>query len=115
MTTFDDRENAFEAKFAHDAEMAFKATARRNKALGHWAAGLLGKSGDAEGAYVLEVIAADFEEEGDEDVVRKLVKDLGDKATEAEIRAKMSALLSEVKARMVEFLHAAQRELLKQG
>ena len=104
MTTFDDRENAFEAKFAHDAEMAFKANARRNKALGHWAAGLLGKTGDAEGAYVVEVIAADFEEDGDEDVVRKLVKDLAGKADEATVRAKM-----------VEFLHAAQQELMKQG
>ncbi|MBN8291262.1 DUF1476 domain-containing protein [Rhodobacter sp. NTK016B] len=101
MTTFDDRENAFEAKYAHDAEMAFKAVSRRNKALGLWAAGLLGKDGDAAGAYAMEVIAADFEEEGDEDVVRKLVKDLDGKATEAEIRAKMAATLLEVKDKMV--------------
>lgn len=101
MTTFDDRENAFEAKFAHDADMAFKAVARRNKALGAWAAGLLGLTGDAVGAYQMAVIAADFEEDGDDDVVRKLVADLAGKATEAEIRAKMAALLSEVKARMV--------------
>lgn len=101
MTTFDDRENAFEAKFAHDAEMAFKATARRNKALGAWAAGLLGLTGDAVGAYQMAVIAADFEEDGDEDVVRKLVRDLSGKATETEIRAQMAAIMLEVKARMV--------------
>lgn len=101
MTTFNDRENAFEAKFAHDADMAFKAVARRNKALGAWAAGLLGLTGDAIAAYQMAVITADFEEEGDEDVVRKLVRDLDGKATEAEIRTKMAALLAEVKARMV--------------
>ncbi|MCB1390806.1 MAG: DUF1476 domain-containing protein [Rhodobacteraceae bacterium] len=101
MTTFDDRENAFEAKYAHDAEMAFKAAARRNKALGSWAAGLLGLTGDAVGAYQMAVITADFEEDGDEDVVRKLVKDLEGKATEAEIRAQMVAIMREVKAKMV--------------
>jgi len=101
MTTFNDRENAFEAKFAHDADMAFKAVARRNKALGAWAAGLLGLTGDAIAAYQMAVITADFEEEGDDDVVRKLVRDLDGKATEAEIRTKMAALLAEVKARMV--------------
>lgn len=101
MTTFDDRENAFESKYAHDAEMAFKAAARRNKALGAWAAGLLGLTGDAVGAYQMEVITADFEEEGDADVLRKLVKDLEGKATEAEIRAQMAAIMLDVKARMV--------------
>ncbi len=101
MTTFNDRENAFEAKFAHDADMAFKAVARRNKALGAWAAGLLGLTGDAIAAYQMAVITADFEEEGDDDVVRKLVRDLDGKATEAEIRTKMAALLAEVKAKMV--------------
>ncbi|GAB1379256.1 DUF1476 domain-containing protein [Pararhodobacter aggregans] len=101
MTTFDDRENAFESKYAHDAEMAFKAAARRNKALGAWAAGLLGLTGDAVGAYQMEVITADFEEEGDADVLRKLVKDLEGKATEAEIRAQMAAIMLDVKAKMV--------------
>lgn len=101
MTTFDDRENAFESKYAHDAEMAFKAAARRNKALGAWAAGLLGLTGDAVGAYQMEVITADFEEEGDADVLRKLVKDLKGKATEAEIRAQMAAIMLDVKAKMV--------------
>ena len=67
MTTFDDRENAFEAKFAHDSEMQFRAEARRNKLVGLWAAGLLGKAEDAAAAYALEVVSADFEEAGDED------------------------------------------------
>lgn len=93
MTTFDDRENAFENKFVHDSELQFRVDARRNKLLGLWAADLLGKSGDAAAAYAKEVVAADFEEVGHEDVVRKLTADLGAKATDAEIRAKMAELL----------------------
>ena len=73
MTSFDDRETAFESKFAHDADMQFRAEARRNKLAGLWAAGLLGKSGDEAQAYAMEVVNADFEEAGIEDVVRKLV------------------------------------------
>lgn len=102
MSTFDDRKNAFESKFAHDAEMQFKAEARRNKLLGLWAAGLLGRSGDDAEAYAREVIRADFEEAGDEDVYRKVSGDLGDKATEAEIRAKMVELLGEAKAQLID-------------
>ena len=90
MSTFDDRENAFENKFAHDAEMQFKAEARRNKLLGLWAADLMGKSGDEANAYAQEVVKSDFEEAGHEDVVRKVSGDLGDKADEATIRAKMT-------------------------
>ncbi len=75
MTTFDDREDKFEKKFAHDAELRFKAEARRNKLLGLWAAELLGKTGDDAQAYAKEVIKADFEEAGDEDVFRKVRKD----------------------------------------
>lgn len=101
MTTFDDREHAFENKFAHDEEMKFKAEARRNKLVGLWAAGLLGKSGDEANAYALEVVKADFEEVGHEDVVRKLTGDLGDKATEAEIREKMAEMLIEAKGQIV--------------
>jgi len=101
MTTFDDRDTAFESKFAHDAEMQFKAEARRNKLLGLWAAGLLGKSGDDASAYATEVVKADFQEAGDEDVYRKLAGDLGDKATEAEIRAKMVELMSTDKAQLM--------------
>ena len=102
MTTFDDRENAFENKFAHDQEMQFKAEARRNKLLGLWAAELLGKSGEEADAYAREVIKADFEEAGDEDVYRKVAGDLGDKADEATIRAKMSELMSVAKAQLME-------------
>ena len=93
MSTFDDRENAFENKFAHDAEMRFKAEARRNKLLGLWAADLLGKSGDEAETYAAEVVRADFEEAGHEDVVRKVAGDLGAKATAEDIRAKMEELL----------------------
>ncbi|MEO0991897.1 MAG: DUF1476 domain-containing protein [Pseudomonadota bacterium] len=102
MSTFDDRENAFENKFAHDEEMAFKAVARRNKLLGLWAAELLGKTGEAADAYAKEVIKADFEEAGHDDVVRKVAGDLGDKATEAEIRTKMDALLKVAKGQLAE-------------
>ena len=102
MSTFDDRENAFENKFAHDAEMQFKAEARRNKLLGLWAAELLGKSGDEADAYAKEVIKADFEEAGDEDVYRKVSGDLGDAATEEQIRTKMKELLTEAKAQLME-------------
>ena len=102
MTTFDDRENAFENKFAHDAEMQFKAEARRNKLVGLWAAELLGMTGDEAEAYAKEVIAADFEEAGHEDVYRKLAGDLGDKVDEATIRAQMTACLSEAKAQLMD-------------
>lgn len=104
MTTFNDRENAFENKFAHDAEMQFKAEARRNKLLGLWAAELLGKSGEAAAEYAKEVIRSDFEEAGDEDVFRKVAGDLGDKATEATIRAKMADLMSQAKAQLMQEL-----------
>ena len=102
MSTFDDRQNAFEAKFAHDSEMQFRAEARRNKLLGLWASEKLGKTGDDADAYAKEVVKADFEEAGDEDVYRKLAGDLGDKATEAEIRAEMSAKMAEAKAMLVD-------------
>ncbi len=104
MAIFDDRENAFENKFAHDAEMQFKAEARRNKLLGLWAADLMGKSGAEAEAYAKEVIRADFEEAGDEDVYRKVAGDLGDKASEAVIRAKMVELLAQAKAQLMEEL-----------
>lgn len=101
MSTFDDRENAFENKFAHDAEMKFKAEARRNKLLGLWAAELMGKTGDDANAYATEVVKSDFEEAGDEDVFRKVAADLGDKADETTIRAQMKALMSEAKSQLM--------------
>jgi hypothetical protein len=101
VTTFDDRESAFENKFAHDAEMQFRAEARRNKLLGLWAAGLLGKTGADADAYAREVVKADFEEAGTEDVVRKVAADLGDKSTPDEIRRKMAELLAVAKGQLV--------------
>jgi hypothetical protein len=101
MTTFDDRENAFEAKFAHDSEMQFRAEARRNKLLGLWAAELMGKSGDAAAAYAIEVVSADFEEAGDEDVVRKVVADLAGKASADDVRAKLRELLPVAKSQLM--------------
>ena len=101
MSTLDDREKGFERKFAHDAEMQFKAEARRNKLLGLWAAGLMGKDGDAADAYAKEVIKADFEEAGDEDVYRKVAGDLGDLADEATIRSKMTEMMAEAKSQIM--------------
>jgi hypothetical protein len=102
MTTFDDRENAFENKYAHDAEMQFKAEARGNKLLGLWAAELLGKSGSDAEDYAKEVVKSDFEEAGHEDVYRKVSGDLGDKADEATIRSQMAAFLVEAKRQLME-------------
>ena len=102
MSTFDERESAFENKFAHDAEMAFKAQARANKLLGLWAAELLGKTGDDADAYAREVVKADFEESGHEDVVRKVLGDLGDKTSAEEIRAKAAEMLIKAKGQLLE-------------
>ena len=93
MTTFDDRENAFENNYAHDEEMKFKAEMRRNKLLGLWAAELMGKTGDDANTYAIEVVKSDFEEAGHEDVVRKVAGDLGDLADVDTIRSKMDELL----------------------
>ena len=96
MTTFDKREAGFENKFAHDEEMRFKATVRRNKLLGAWAAEKLGISGAAAESYAKEVVASDFEDAGDDDVVRKLVADFKAKEvqqSEQQIRAAMSELM----------------------
>lgn len=105
MSTFDDREQAFERKFAHDAEMQFRAAARRNKKLGLWAADLMGLSGDAAEAYAAEVVASDLEEAGEEDVFRKVSGDLAAKGVsveEATIRAKMAELMTVAKAEIFE-------------
>lgn len=93
MTTFDDRENAYENKFAHDAALNFKAEARCNKLLALWAAEKLGKSEDETATYVREVIKADFEEAGHEDVVRKVAGDLGGASSADEVRAKRAELI----------------------
>ena len=96
MTTFDKREEGFEKKFAHDEELRFKATARRNRLLGQWAAEKLGMSGDEAAAYAKEVVIADFEEAGDDDVFRKVRKDFDDKAvaqSDQQIRRAMVDLM----------------------
>jgi hypothetical protein len=76
MTTFDDREKAFEAKFARDEDMAFRVTARRNRLLGQWAAAQMKLTPEETDAYAKAVVQADFEEAGDEDVIRKVLGDL---------------------------------------
>ncbi|MCB5177705.1 MULTISPECIES: DUF1476 domain-containing protein [Microvirga] len=98
MTTFDDRKDAFEKKFAHDAELRFKATARRNKLFGLWAAEKLGKNGADAEAYAKSVVLADFEEAGDADVIRKVRTDLetaGKAADEAELSRTLAGLMGE--------------------
>jgi hypothetical protein len=97
MTTFDKREEGFEKKFAHDEELKFKAAARRNKLLGLWAAEKLGLTGAEVDAYAKEVVVADLEEAGDEDVFRKLRKDFDAKGvnqSDEQIRRVMTELLA---------------------
>ena len=97
MTTFDKREEGFEKKFAVDQELKFKANARRNRLLGLWAAAKLGLSGPEADAYAKEVVVADFEEAGEDDVFRKIRKDLdakGVKDTDQQIRQAMDELMA---------------------
>lgn len=97
MTTFDKRQEGFEAKFAHDEELKFKATARRNKLLGLWAAEKLGLSGEQAEAYAKTVVKADFEEPGDEDVFRKVRSDFdarGVDQSDHQIRRTMEELMA---------------------
>ena len=101
MTTFDDREKAFENKFAHDEELQFRTLARRDKLLGLWAAGLMGKSAEDAASYAKGVVAADIVEAGDEDVFRKIAGDLGARADAEAIRTKMAELLAEAKRQMM--------------
>lgn len=97
MTTFDDRKESFERKYAHDEELRFRAMARRNRLLGLWVAERLGKSGTEAQDYAKSVVLADFEEAGDGDVVRKVSRDLeaaGIAVTEPELRETMEQLLA---------------------
>ena len=99
-TTFDKREEGFEKQFAHDEELRFKTMARRNKLLGLWAAGILGKSGPDAEAYAKEVVMADFES-GDKDVAHKIIEDLEPKGiTEQQIRLQMTELLTQAVAQI---------------
>lgn len=104
MTTFDKREQAFEAKFAQDESLRFKASARRNKLLGLWAAELMGIVGADADAYAKEVIKSDFEEVGDEDVFRKIRGDFDTKKvdrTDAQIRKQMDELMGVAKSQLM--------------
>ena len=97
MVTFDKREEAFEKKFAHDAELQFKAAARRNKLLGLWAAELMGMSGEEAEKYAMQVIKSDFEEAGDEDVFRKIRADFDEKGVDQsdhQLRRTMDELMA---------------------
>jgi hypothetical protein len=97
MTTFDDREHAFEKKFALDQDLKFRAEAKRNKLLAEWAAAKLGIMGEALDEYTKAVVRADLEEKGDDDVFRKIRKDFDDKGLavpDAEIRAAMGEFLA---------------------
>ena len=103
MSGFDDRENAFENKYAHDQEIEFKAVARRNKLLGLWAAELMGIEGDAAEDYAKEVVKADFEEAGHEDVYRKVRGDFDSRGIEQsdhQIRHKMEQLLEDARGQI---------------
>jgi hypothetical protein len=103
MTTFDKREEGFEKQFAHDEELRFKATARRNKLLGLWAAEKLGLNGAEADAYAKEVVVADFEESGEDDVFRKIRKDFDAKSItlpDTEIRRAMNDLLGQAIAQV---------------
>jgi len=103
MTTFDKREDGFEKKFAHDEELRFKASARRNKLLGLWAAEKLGLSGAPAEAYAKEVVIVDFEESGDQDVFRKIRKDFDAKNVvmpDLEIRRAMDDLMNQAIAQI---------------
>tara|TARA_Y100000590_G_scaffold383618_1_gene454429 strand:- start:259 stop:582 length:324 start_codon:yes stop_codon:yes gene_type:complete len=99
MSSFEDREKSFEKKFAHDEELQFKVSARRNKYLGQWASQIFGYNSEQEKEYIQSVIKADFAEAGDEDVFRKLKLDLKDhNISEEEIRKKMDELNEKAKS-----------------
>ena len=105
MSTFDDRERAFETKYARDQEMQFRVVARRNRLLGRWAAGLMGLSEAEAEAYASDVIRADFEEAGDEDVIRKLLGDLtsaGVDCDDARIREALEHKTVEARRQLME-------------
>lgn len=107
MSGMDDRENAFESKYAHDQEVEFKAVARRNKLLGLWAAGEMGIEGDAAEAYAKEVVMADFEEAGHEDVFRKIRGDLDAKSVDVSDHI--------IRKQMDDFLIQAREQILAEG
>ena len=99
MSSFDEREKGFEKKFAHDEELQFKVSARRNKYIGDWASKILGYNPDQEKEYIQSVIKADFAEAGDDDVFRKVKEDLKDhNISDEDIRKKMDELNEKAKS-----------------
>lgn len=102
MTTFNERERAYEAKFVLDADQEFKAVSRRNRLLGQWAGALLGKSGDELEAYCRDVIRSDFQHPGEDDVFQKVAADLQGKVEGAEVREQMARLLEEARRKVAE-------------
>ena len=105
MTTFQDRERAFEEKFKHDQELQFRVDNRRNKLLGLWLAEMFGKSGDDAEAYAKEVVASDFDEPGIEDLMRKVMGDIesnGIDLSEHRVRKKLEELTAEAKHQIME-------------
>lgn len=105
MANFKDREKGFENKFAHDQEMAFRITARRNRLAGEWAAGLMGLTAEETDAYAKAVVQADFEEVGDDDVIRKMLGDLttaGQDVDADAIRAKLDEMTIEARRQLIE-------------
>ncbi|MCW2337375.1 hypothetical protein M2337_001608 [Sphingobium sp. B2D3A] len=105
MSSFDDREKAFETKFAMDQELAFRVAARRNRLLGEWAAGLMGLTKEETDAYAKAVVQADFEEAGDEDVIRKVMGDLvsaGVDMDEQRVRAALSDKAAEARRQFMQ-------------
>ncbi|MBA3896611.1 MAG: DUF1476 domain-containing protein [Sphingomonadaceae bacterium] len=106
MTTFDDREHAFETKFARDEDLLFRVVSRRNKLLGQWAAARMGLNPEETDAYAAAVVQAEFEEAGDEDVIRKLVGDL--------TAAKVAIDDAQVRAALAEKTEEARRQLMEQ-
>lgn len=101
MTTFDAREAAFENKFARDEDLKFRVMMRRNKLAGLWAAAILGKSGNEASDYATSVVTSDLAEAGDEDIIAKLVTDLGALSDGAAIRAKLAECLAEAKRQLM--------------
>lgn len=107
MTTFDERKDKYEKKFAHDEELRFKASARRNKLVGQWAAGILGLTGEKADQYVRAVIAADLQEKGDDDVFRKLRADFD--------AAGVDQTNHQIRRHMDEFMEEAVRQVMEKG
>jgi hypothetical protein len=106
MSTFNDRQAGFENKFKHDQELQFKATARRNKLVGLWAAEKFGVSGDAAEAYAKEVVASDFDKPGDDDVIEKIVADAA--------KHGVALAAGDVQAQLEHFMPIANQQIMEQ-